>query len=349
MTPDIKRPVKLRRAGAWRTYIGGSLIEKLHGDPSAPDTNFPEEWILSTVRARNAGREDIVEGLSLIESGDMTLEELIARDPESALGKKHFEKFGKTPGVLVKLLDSAERLAVQVHPTRECATELFGSPFGKTEAWHIIDTREINGEKACIYFGFREGVTRESWKKAFDEQNIPEMLSQLHKFEVKPGDTFLIEGGIPHAIGAGCFLIEVQEPTDYTIRTERVTPSGRHVSDEACHQGLGFEKMFDVFDYHGYSKEETLKRWHIEKKGDDVISYDNTEMFRLCLYENDGESTLCGDGVFSGIYVLEGNGVIDGIKVGPGAQFFVSAVCDEFSVCGKMKFMRFYGPKEGNL
>ncbi len=346
MTPDIRRPVRLSRAGAWRTYIGGSLIEKLHGNPDAPDTNFPEEWILSTVRARNAGREDIVEGLSMVDGCDVTLAQLIEADPISALGEKHVEKYGNTLGVLVKLLDSAERLAVQVHPTREKARELFGSPFGKTESWHIVGTRTINGEKPCIYFGFREDVTRESWKKAFDEQDIPSMLSHLHRFEVSPGDTFLIEGGIPHAIGAGCFLIEVQEPTDYTVRTERVTPSGRRVSDEACHQGLGFEKMFDVFDYRGYSREETLRRWRIPGKGNDVISYDDTEMFRLCLFENEGECVLRGDGVFSGIYVLVGCGTVDGREVRPGAQFFVSSVCDEFTVSGKMKFMRFYGPKE---
>ncbi len=56
--------------------------------------------------------------------------------------------------------------------------------------------------------------------------NRPTRLDCLHKFEVKAGVTYLMKGGVPHAIGAGCLLIEVREPTDYTIRTERTTPRG---------------------------------------------------------------------------------------------------------------------------
>ena len=88
------------------------------------------------------------------------------------------------------------------------------------------------------------------------------MLSCLHKVPVKKGDTFIIRGGVPHGIGAGCFLVEIQEPTDYTIRTERVTPSGLPVADAMCHQGLGFEKMFDCFDYQGYSLAELQKKYN---------------------------------------------------------------------------------------
>ena len=85
---DITRPVKLARAGAWRTYTGGSLIEKLHGKEQMPDTNFPEEWIMSTVAARNSGREHIVEGLSMIEGTEVSLAQLIEQNSEMMLGKK---------------------------------------------------------------------------------------------------------------------------------------------------------------------------------------------------------------------------------------------------------------------
>ena len=77
------------------------------------------------------------------------------------------------------------------------------------------------------------------------------MLEWMHCIEVHKGDTVLIQGGVPHAIGAGCFLAEIQEPTDYTVRTERITPSGLKVADTMCHQGLGFQKMFDCFHYEG--------------------------------------------------------------------------------------------------
>ena len=346
MTIDLSLPVKLARAGAWRTYLGGSLIEALHGNEGCPDSNFPEEWIMSTVAARNAGREHIVEGLSMVENTELSLFELIAKDPAAALGAKHAEKYGKSLGVLVKLIDSAERLTVQVHPTRQKAMELFGSPFGKTECWHILGGREVNGEKPCIYFGFQKGITREKWQEIFEKQDIPAMLACMHKFYVKPGDTFLIEGGIPHAIGAGCFLVEVQEPTDYTIRTERKTPSGLDVSDFMCHQGLGFDRMFECFDYTGYTEEEILSRWYIPARDGAIIRYENTPMFRLDEITVDGSVTLQSGDVFSGIYVLEGEGTVAGTPVKRGAQFFLSAACKPFSLEGNMKVIRFYGPKE---
>ena len=343
---DITKPVRLARAGAWRTYTGGSLIEKLHGKEGAHDSNFPEEWIMSTVAARNSGREHIVEGLSMVAGTETSLAELIDRDPEAILGTKHFRKYGNKLGVLVKLIDSAERLTIQVHPTRAKARILFDSQFGKTECWHILGGREVNGEKPCIYFGFKEGITREHWKDVFDRQDIPEMLNCLHRFEVQPGDTFLIEGGIPHAIGAGCFLVEIQEPTDYTVRTERVTPAGLQVADFMCHQGLGFDKMFDCFEYNGYSQEEVQKRWCKKSVGKTLIGYDDTEMFRLELAALDGPEQIAAGDTFSGIYVLEGEGDVDGMPVKQGAQFFIPACCKAFRVEGNMKYIRFYGPKE---
>ena len=345
MKIDLRKPIRLDRAAAWRTYSGGSLIEKLYGRDGMPDTSFPEDWIMSTVRARNAGREDIVEGLSMISGSDISLAELIEANPSEMLGDWHVEKFGKSLGVLVKIIDSAERLTVQVHPTRAQAKLLFCSDYGKTECWHILGGRTIDGEPPCIYLGFKEGITREEWKRVFDTQDIPAMLGCLHKFEVKSGDTFLIKGGVPHAIGAGCFLVEVQEPTDYTIRTERVTPRGIAVADFMCHQGLGFDRMFDCFDYSGASAEKILEEYHIPPRGEDILSYSDTEMFALRKIEIDGETGMESGGVFSGFYVLEGEGRLGDDALQPGSQYFIPAASEPFTISGKLTLIRFYGPK----
>ena len=341
---ESSQPLFLDRTGAWRTYLGGSLIRALHGEVNSPDDHFPEEWIMSAVRARNPGREEIAEGLSCIRGTSFTLAELIENNPEAMLGAEHVRKFGSSMGVLVKLLDAAERLTIQVHPTREEAQRLFGSPFGKTECWHILNTRTVNGEIPCIYFGFKKGITRERWKALFDQQDIPGMLDCMHRFPVKPGDTFLIEGGIPHAIGAGCFLVEIQEPTDYTIRTERVTPSGLPVADFSCHQGLGFDKMFDCFVYGGYSEAETLARWRIPRRDSQIIGVPDTDMFSLQMEEIREGKTLCGEGVFSGIYVLEGEGTLNGESIHAGDQAFIPASCKSFTLSGSMRYMRYFGP-----
>ena len=256
MMGKIQHPISVEPERVWRLYRGGSMIDALHGRPGQEDSHFPEEWILSIVEARNAGREEEHEGLNRLTEGGMTLKSLIDSHPEEILGREHAARWGATTSVLLKVIDAAERLSVQVHPDKATALRLFQSPFGKTECWHILGGRDMGGETAHIYAGFQPGVTRELWKDIFDRQDIPAMLACLHKLTVKPGDTILIRGGLPHAIGAGCLLMEIQEPTDYTIRTERTNVQGELLPDAMCHQGIGFEAMFDCFHYEGTTEEQ---------------------------------------------------------------------------------------------
>ncbi|MBR3439605.1 MAG: class I mannose-6-phosphate isomerase, partial [Clostridia bacterium] len=221
------KPVKLEYNRVWRLYFGGKLLDEFRGD-SGSDGNFPEDWLASVVTANNPDRENKPEneGLSKAENGEY-LRDIIESAPEMYLGKEHIEKHGCNFGVLTKFLDSAERLPAQVHPDKNAARNLFHSEFGKTEAWYILGGREINGEKPYILLGFKEDVTKERLKNLFDKQDIPAMSALMNKIPVNTGDVFLIEGGTPHAIGPGCFLIEIQEPTDYTISLESVTHSAK--------------------------------------------------------------------------------------------------------------------------
>jgi len=346
-------PIFLKPSYAWRSYKGGSYIAKLKGE-KGEDSNFPEEWIMSVVRAENPGREDIVEGLSMDFEGKF-LRDIISYDPKSILGVRHFNMFGETTGVLLKILDAAERLAVQVHPSKEMAKKLFDSPFGKTECWHIIDTRD---EEACVYIGFKKNVTREKWTELFKNQDIEGMLNCLHKFDVKNGDTFLITGGTPHAIGKGCLLVEIQEPTDYTICTERYCLDGSVRPDEKLHKGLGFERMFDCFDYYGVSHEEADKKWHIPKTIieskeeyvlNELIGYKDTKMFSMREILVNESYTIDISDVFSGIYVLDGEGILDGKNLKAGSQIFMPANCPKTLVVntGKkpLRMVRFFGPE----
>ena len=112
------------------------MIDRLHGKEQGEDGHFPEEWMYSVTRAANAGREERVEGISSLDDGSSrTLKEVLERQPDEMLGASHVKKWGVTPGVLIKIIDSRERLTIQVHPDKEKARELFHSPFGKTECW----------------------------------------------------------------------------------------------------------------------------------------------------------------------------------------------------------------------
>ncbi len=104
--------------------------------------------------ANNPGRDDPDEGLSRLADGRL-LRDAIAADPNAWLGEEHLARFGTSTGLLVKLLDAAERLPVHAHPDRAFAREAFDSPFGKTEAWIVLDTRD--GE-ADVWVGLAEPV-----------------------------------------------------------------------------------------------------------------------------------------------------------------------------------------------
>jgi mannose-6-phosphate isomerase len=106
-----------------------------------------EDWIASTTRATNRGREHLAEGVSQVRVGHdpapRDFAALLASDAEYFLGAAHVAKFGAQPQVLVKFLDSGTRLHFQVHPTREFARHVLGAPSGKTEAYHVLAIREV--------------------------------------------------------------------------------------------------------------------------------------------------------------------------------------------------------------
>lgn len=351
-------PIMLKGERVWRTYTGGKNIGRLHGEAAAEDGHFPEEWMYSVTRAANAGRETITEGLCREAGSGRTLKELIEQAPEAMLGERHIRRWGTDLGVLIKLIDSKERLTVQVHPNREMAQRLFHSPFGKTECWHILKTRD-DEESPCIYLGFKEGVERRQWEECFKAQDYPRMLSMLNRLEVKPGETYLVRGGVPHAIGAGCMLLEVQEPTDYTIRVERVTPSGFVIEDSMCHQGLGFERMFDCFLYEGLEMGAARQAYCIRPKDKgkgrkELIGYGDTPCFRMEeLTVGDGLA-FKGEGEFFCLYVLEGRVAMTSESgeyiLDQNSQIFVPACCGKNIIkqIGKIKakILKIYGPED---
>ena len=124
---------------------------------------------------------------------------------------------------------------------------------------------------------------------------------------------------MPHAIGPGCFLIEIQEPTDYTFRTERVTVDGKRLDDALIHQGLGFERVMDCFHYDD-TGEQAVAKTLIKPKmanqtagGDEVILIGKTDTnyFSMVELQVNSEMECTNGGSFSSIITLSGEGAIE--------------------------------------
>ena len=206
----------------WRTYAGGKTLDRIEGKLHPADSHFAEDWIASTTRAANVGREEMEqEGLSTISlrGRDAVLKNLMESAPEPLLGSKHFRMYGAQTQFLLKLLDSAVRLHLQVHPTAAFARAHLGSRSGKTEAYYILGIRQ-EVSTPYIYLGFQHPLPRAQFEETVSGQDIGRMLGCFEKIPVAPGDVFIVPGGLPHAIGEGIFMMEIMEPTDFVARFE---------------------------------------------------------------------------------------------------------------------------------
>jgi len=304
----------------FRIYRGGYLLEKFRGIKNPQDSDYPEDWILSTVRAiQPYGISD--ESISKIKTikGIDDLEVLIKHFPKDILAKDNVEKFGNSLNLLVKLLDSSIRLPLQVHPSKIFSRKYLNSDFGKAEAWYILATRKIGKENPYVLIGFKPGITKDIMQKMVEEQDIEGMISFMHKVEVRPGDAIFVAPGIPHAIGEGIFMIETQEPTDFSILVEKNI--GSHILKEKdCHIGLGWHKALDIFDYQGYFLPEVNEKYRMKKetlssnRRGKLYRLNGGEYMKSCfemmLMEEVKEVEISFEGRFASVVISRGEGII---------------------------------------
>lgn len=225
-------------------YRGGDRIAALRGHTAPtrgagqPDNpaRRPEEWLASTIARWGTA------GSGLTDLGPLgPLHELVAADPIAWLGAAHVARWGSSPALLVKLLDAAQRLPVHVHPNRRFATSHLACPFGKTEAWVVLDVPPGGG---TVFVGTTRPVSRDEWAELVDTQATDAMLDLLHPLSVDAGDGVLVPAATPHCIDAGVFVVELQEPTDFSVLLEW---DGFDVDGRAeGHLGLGFDTALDA-------------------------------------------------------------------------------------------------------
>ncbi len=242
----LREPLLLAPNPISRFYRGGLMLDRFRGGGPATDDDRPEDWVGSATATWSApGDLPSAVGVSSVTVAGRTLrlDTILLEEPEALAGHALVERAGRTLGVLVKLLDAGERLPVHCHPSRQKAGSLLGSSFGKTEAWVILGTRD--GGPASVWAGFRKAVPIEALRGWIDRQDTGAMLDALAEHRVAAGDVLLIRAGTPHAIGAGIFLLELQEPTDFSVVAET---RGFPITALDATLGLGWDRAIDLFD-----------------------------------------------------------------------------------------------------
>lgn len=318
------RPIELASNQIRRFYRGGSRIASFRGLQDATD-DAPEDWVASTTTVRGG------DSLGLTRLGDGTLlRDAIREDPEAYLGPAHVAAFGSDPALLVKLLDAGERLPLHLHPDDAFARAHLGEPWGKTEAWVILEA----DAGASVHVGFARDVGAGELDRWFVAQDLGAMVGAMNRLPARPGDTFFVPAGLPHVIGEGTLLLELQQPSDLSLLLER----GGATEAEAC-LGLARELALRAVDRCGWADGE-LERL-TGGRGRSLFPADADDFFRAERVA--GGSML--DQAFSILVVLDGEGGVraEGLEplvVRKGSTVLVPYAVGPVEVAGSLDAIR---------
>jgi mannose-6-phosphate isomerase len=243
----VHRPIRLPDNRVPVYYEGGEGIDRFRVEPG--DRRGPEDWVASLCRLPSGmGSSDAVDaGLSTTTDGT-ALVDLVNDDPVGWLGAELAARFDGDSGLLVKLLDAGERLPVHCHPTRAFGASHLGSLFGKTEGWFIMDA--VPG--ATVWLGMSEDIDHVTLRRWIERQDATSMLAAMNKVGVEVGQAIYVPAGLPHAIGPGVMLTELQEPTAYSVLAEY---EAFNVGEAQATLGLGWDVALECFDLSGYGRD----------------------------------------------------------------------------------------------
>ena len=181
---------------------GGSAICPFKGITPV-ENGVGESWELSHVEGN----------YSIVANGTLegkSLDELIHTYGKELMGAKVIDRFGTTFPLLIKFIDARDNLSIQVHPNDELAKVRHNS-FGKTEMWYVIKA----DKGACLYSGLSQQIDANEYVKRVADNTI---MDVLQRYDVHEGDVFFLPAGRIHAIGAGCFIAEIQQTSNITYR-----------------------------------------------------------------------------------------------------------------------------------
>lgn len=292
------------------TIWGGTRLKDEYHIPFEGE-NLAEAWVLSCHPA----------GASIIENGPhagQTLPQYLAGQGKSALGSfgMIFEDFP----ILIKLIDAADALSIQVHPSNYYAME-HEHQYGKTEMWYIMDAEP----GAFIYYGFKDTISKEELSRRIQGNTLQEVLNAV---PVEKGDCFFIPSGTLHAIGKGILIAEVQQNSDVTYR---------------------------VYDYARRDAQGHLRELHVQKASEVTKCAPPREDYNFgghlarCEYftvdrlvgHYEGQ---CDDESFVSLLVLDGEGSLscgeESVSLQKGESYFLPANSGAYAITGNCEILK---------
>lgn len=225
-------PLKFRPILKKRIWGGNKLVSSLNKRSKLK--NIGESWEIS----------DVEGDASTVINGDLqgkTLKELLKQYKSFLVGSKNYQVYKDKFPLLIKYIDASQDLSIQLHPNNELAAKRHNS-FGKTEMWYVMQAEK----DSKLILGFKDKINKETYLNHLKNKTLPNILN----FDsVKTGDTYFIDVGRVHAIGAGVLLAEIQQTSDITYRLydwDRVDSEG---NSRELHTDLALDAIdFDIPD-----------------------------------------------------------------------------------------------------
>ncbi len=272
-----------------KDYIwGGTKLKKdWHKQTELP--TVAESWELSFVEGSS----------SVIANGENEGKTLSAVATSKDFGQNCL-KFNFFP-TLVKLIDAAQPLSIQVHPNDAYALEK-ENQLGKTEMWYILDAEK----DAFLYLGLNRTLTKAEFLQKVENNTVCDFLN---KVPVKKGDVFFVKSGLLHSIGAGITLLEVQQNSTLTYRVYDYDRTDKFGNKRPLH----LQKALDVVNLQKY----------------DVPSPERDSFLGGCryfsVYRFHGEKQCVNNASFTSVTVTDGQISLSGLSLEKGETAFVSA------------------------
>lgn len=235
---------------------------------SPVENGVGESWELSHVEGN----------YSIVANGELagkSLDDLIRQYGAQLMGQEVIDRFGTTFPLLIKFIDARDNLSIQVHPDDELAKARHNS-FGKTEMWYVIKATK----DASLYSGFSRQIDADEYVKRVQDNTI---MDVLQRYNVNEGDVFFLPAGRVHAIGAGCFIAEIQQTSNITYRIYDYNRKDANGNTRELHTELAK----DAIDYTLYPDYRTHYKAHTNA----TIELANCKYFTTNLMDVDATMT----------------------------------------------------------